>query len=87
MPTYTYKCSNTECESEYEVVHSMDDAIVECRDCGNNTLKKVPSKVNVKTKETWGTFEHLEAYGHACEETKQDMNEQKESLKKRTWNS
>ena len=51
MPTYTYKCTNEECDLNtlhdepilLEIKQSMkDDALTTCPDCKHETLKRVP---------------------------------------------
>lgn len=47
MATYTYACTNKECEVHdlvWEVKQSMkDDALTTCPECGKETLKKIIS--------------------------------------------
>jgi len=42
MPTYKYQCTDTTCYHEFEIVQSMsDEVLVECPNCGEQTLKKI----------------------------------------------
>lgn len=52
MPTYCYKCKD--CETEFEVRHSMSYEEQSCIKCNSSSVFKIPSlrskpKVNLKT--------------------------------------
>mgnify|MGYP003122616951 CR=1 FL=1 len=80
MPKYTYKC--IECESYIVVRHSATDRIKDCDHCGKaNTLKKVPSKINLyndssETTQSVGTI--VKGY---IQELHEEIMENKEKLK------
>jgi putative FmdB family regulatory protein len=41
MPTYEYICDNSKCCYNFEIHQSMaDDSLVECPECGNETLRR-----------------------------------------------
>ena len=43
MPTYHYKCSESNCKYEFEKVQKISDTpLCQCPKCQKNTLKKVP---------------------------------------------
>ena len=42
MPTYSYRCSNEECKTEFDVVQRMsDDKLVHCEKCDKETLERI----------------------------------------------
>lgn len=45
MATYTYKCTNTDCvkhDQQFDVKQSMmDDKLVQCTECNQDTLQRV----------------------------------------------
>jgi putative FmdB family regulatory protein len=42
MATYTYKCTNEKCNHRFETKQSMmDDKLVTCPECGQETLQRV----------------------------------------------
>lgn len=83
MPLYTYKCFHEECETVFEVHHSMDEVLIECKNCGNKTIKKIPSSIKIGKSTINNNIK--QKYNDACDDAKEDLKIQKEELKSRTW--
>jgi putative FmdB family regulatory protein len=51
MPKYTYKCTDKDCEFEWEAEHSIkDDPIKICKKCEKETAKRMISKTSFQLK-------------------------------------
>ena len=76
MPRYVYACR--ECQVTYQRTHSIKEKLTDCEECGaEDTLKRVPSILRVLNGEDAGQL----VKGH-IEETKKDLQEDKEELRK-----
>jgi len=80
MPKYIYRCKK--CEKTLEVVHSIKEELTDCEECKlKGTLQRVPSmpfvisKKNKKQKPGALVKKHIE-------EARQEMEKEKEKLKK-----
>jgi len=88
VPRYTYKCSI--CEEEFNVVHSMSDKLEKREDCeGECKLKKIPSnliflKNNIKHESNHKVGDVVKS---SIEELKQDLKEEKRSLKNKEFSN
>jgi len=88
VPRYTYKCSA--CEEEFNVVHSMSDKLEKREDCEDNCeLKKIPSnlvflKNNIKHDSNHKVGDIVKG---SIEELKQDLKEEKRSLKNKEFSN
>ena len=86
MPIYTYKCFYSDCGYIFEINHGMNENIVICEKCNNNTIKKIPSQVIImKNNSEKKTLNKKEKYRESCEESKEILKSQKEDLKNRVW--
>lgn len=80
MPTYKYKCS--ECGQISEATHSMSDRLTDCEICSTiGTLNRVPIAVSVQYREQ-DTGKVVHEY---IEQTKKEIDSEKEFLKTREW--
>ena len=48
MPRYTYACES--CEHEFQTRHSMEETLIECPECGEESLFRVLPYVSYNTK-------------------------------------
>ena len=85
MPKYFYRC--TDCNYEFEIYHSMKECLDFCDQCELKTLIRVPSLVytkivekNPKTKRPVGSV-----VNEFIKDAKQELNSEKEALKKETY--
>jgi len=80
MPKYTYKC--IECAGFTVIHHSVGTTVNECGLCGMvDTLKKVPSKINLYKEETSMAPQVGSVVKEHIEETHAEIEELKEKLK------
>lgn len=85
MPRYLYFCEN--CEEEFEFVHSMNETFSHCLSCSpeQNTLKRIPSKISVKTTQTENNVKAGQAVKEYIEDNKESLKDLKNKLKDRKW--
>ena len=84
MPKYAYRCN--ECENEFEIYHSINDKLKNCKSCESiESLVRIPSltikivkNVNSKTKVGEIVNSHIE-------EARQELKKEKEKLTKTTY--
>lgn len=86
LPKYVYYCKN--CESDFEVRHSLKETFTICKICDEEgTLERKPSSILLSKKTT--DFEQNSAPGQlvkqAIEEAKQDIQSEKDRLKNRNY--
>jgi hypothetical protein len=81
MPKYTYYCNK--CKISYTVVHRLNEIHDVCNSCGNDKcLSKIPVSFNYSKKnEKEATVGSL--VKETIEESKRDIEEVKQNLKKR----
>ena len=79
MPKYSYQCR--ECDSQYDVWHGMTEEHNECDVCGAPSVFRIPSilgeVIRNEPKRKVG-----EVVNTTIEETKQEIKEYKEKLRK-----
>ena len=77
MPKYAYRCEK--CEISFETVHSIKEKLVDCKECDTEgALKRVPYVSRfLKTGDPPGKLvvQHIE-------ETRKEVTEEKEKLRK-----
>lgn len=82
MPKYTYCCN--ECKTSYTIVHRLSEIHDVCKSCGNDKcLSKIPSSFNY-SKKIQKENKPGELVNETIEESKRDIEEVKQSLKRRT---
>jgi len=87
MPNYTYMCLNEECNVVTDTFHLMNEKLLECPKCLGSSLKKLPSKVFINSKDATLKKKAEEIYKNSLEETKETLSVEKQHLKDRKWNS
>ncbi len=83
MPKYFYRCTN--CKHEFEVYHSMQDCLQDCKECElEKSLIRVPSLIYFKTtKQSQKTKKSVgSVVNEFIENTKQELEVEKEEMKK-----
>lgn len=83
MPKYVYKCS--ECDFVKEVVHSMQEKLKDCEECGTiDVLRRIPS-----FSLSLGTSSKSEATGDRVkdfiEEARHELKEERANLKRKEY--
>ena len=83
MPRYYYKCSA--CEHQFEIVHSIKESLLDCRKCDSkNVLKRVPFPIRVEKKGKQKTGDIVKGF---IEETKEELDKEKNNLRKKEYKS
>jgi putative FmdB family regulatory protein len=83
MPKYVYKCK--ECDSVIEVVHSMQEKLKDCQECGKiEALMRVPSfTLAISRNEADSTSaERVKSF---IEDTRAELKEERQSLQKKEY--
>ena len=84
MPKYAYRCKD--CDSYFEVRHSMSERLEWCDDCNSNSLTRVPQMPFVlKTKKTNNKRKVGELVKEYIEEAKNELSGEKEILKNKEF--
>tara|TARA_A100001391_G_scaffold204073_2_gene198398 strand:+ start:635 stop:889 length:255 start_codon:yes stop_codon:yes gene_type:complete len=83
MPTYVYKCNA--CESVFEYFHSYRVKKTTCEKCGKEALQKLlNTPINIAKRPQVQSKAPGEVIKDTIEETKKEMDKDKERLRRRT---
>ncbi len=83
MPKYTYHCG--ECEATYSITHSMNELHIMCEQCGGDkNLNKIPVSFNMN-KTSRNESKVGAVVKDAIESSKDELEQQKNTLKSRTY--
>ena len=81
MPTYAYLC--TDCDKQFEKFHSMSETLEECVFCTSPKIKKVwNGGINLKKNKNFGSPKPGKIVRQYIEDTRKEVSEDKERLKK-----
>ena len=82
MPRYTYRCEA--CAATYNLIHSMSDRAVVCKECGESSLIRMPSSFVSKTvaSATDETFSDGHLVNEFIENTKKEIKSEKKNMTK-----
>ena len=86
LPKYVYYCK--ECDQDFETKHSLQETCSMCKICGyEDTLVRRPSTIFLtqKTAELKGKSEPGGIIKATIEETRQDIRNEQEQLRKRVY--
>ena len=83
MPVYCYKCK--ECDSEFEVRHSMSYESQTCTFCGSINVFRIPKEINTKPLSSTSLRTPGKIVDKYIEETKETIKNEKDNLKKRKF--
>jgi putative FmdB family regulatory protein len=86
MPKYAYFCE--ECQSNFEASHSLTKTLKICNICGTlDSITRVPSTVFISKKHAHfeGKSKPGELLKSAIEETKLEVSQERQRLKKRMY--
>tara|TARA_R110001583_G_scaffold102886_4_gene249640 strand:+ start:375 stop:641 length:267 start_codon:yes stop_codon:yes gene_type:complete len=87
VPKYTYLCR--ECETEFEIKHSIKEICEICENCGSEkSIERIPSGFFLSNKNSTKQLSSTpgQIVKEAIEEAREDLNQDKEVLKKRVYN-
>jgi len=85
MPKYVYKCN--ECNFEFEVVHSMQEKLKDCDECGTiDALKRIPSFSFTLGKDIEDTKTSGTRVKEFIEGAREELREEQKFLKKKEYN-
>ena len=83
MPKYAYRCS--ECENEFEIYHSINDKLKDCKSCESiESLIRIPSLITKVVKKD-NKLKIGEVVNSHIEDARQELKKEKEKLKKVTY--
>jgi len=84
MPKYVYKCK--ECDFVKEVVHSMQEKLKDCEECGTiDVLRRIPSfslSLGTDSSSSQPTGGRVKDF---IEEARHELKEERESLKRKEY--
>tara|TARA_R110002074_G_scaffold142363_1_gene288883 strand:+ start:858 stop:1124 length:267 start_codon:yes stop_codon:yes gene_type:complete len=84
MPKYAYRCN--ECENEFEIYHSINDKLKNCKSCESvETLIRIPSLTIKVVKKVNNNTKVGEVVNSHIEDARQELKKEKEKLKKITY--
>ena len=84
MPKYAYRCS--ECENEFEIYHSINDKLKNCKSCESiESLIRIPSLTIKIVKNTNNKTKVGEIVNSHIEEARQELKKEKDKLTKTTY--
>lgn len=89
MPTYAYECSG--CNQIFELRHAMDETVDQCPVCLHKPIVKKPSSFLLKMEQSKQDMlsqmpvKPGTVVTSTIEESRKDIAEEKENLKKRMW--
>ena len=85
MPRYIYECG--ECERQFQINHSIKDTLCDCETCGvKGSLYRVPQLTMRPATERVSVQKPGDIVNEYIETTKQEVKEQKETLKQERRN-
>ena len=77
MPNYTYRCDH--CEVQFSIFHSINDILVKCQECSEESLVRVPqSIINTTSTKKQKTGTIVKDY---IKDAKLDLEHQKNEMK------
>ena len=86
MPSYFYKCLESDCEEIFEVVHSMKDRLDSCNYC-SGSVERVPiSLITISKKSApQATQKTGTLVKKSIEEFREDLKNEKKRLKRKEY--
>ena len=85
MPKYVYKCK--ECDFVKEVVHSMQEKLKDCEECGTiDVLTRVPS-FTIASKSDFGKEATGDRVKGFIEEARAELKEERATLKRKEFSN
>ena len=82
MPQYIYRCNG--CDIEFEIFHSINDILIKCEKCDEESLMRIPQPV-LNTIATRGQKVGTAVKEH-IKDAQTDLQRQKQEMKNETYN-